>query len=530
MAPITRSRARKSLTQASLLVQKPNNKENHNKIITGKRAVGVGVPHVENNRRIIRKSSSLIPSYGGNVGDDVLAHIFTYLPTRILVQLSVMSKRFKNTWRYCRNLLFGNEFYRKLHNRTEFIDVVTRIMDNHIGENIDTLQILMDPTDKEHRLTHWIKIALNKGVKVLDLDCDLSLNIFKFHHSLLDSETLRVLKLKYCKFSLPSRLRLRSAAGLGFITTLVLRKVVFCEFTVYRIMKHCVNLESLDMTDCSGPSVIRIMTHDDNFKFKSLKVGNSMDMFYIDVNCPNLESLHYSGSVLQGIRILMNNDPPTSKLKDVMLNFSTPRTGITPYYYVEKILHLNLYNVSTLTITSTVMEGACAKMRNGSFGSLDFCLWHLKELQVFMDYTTFCNAVDIADFVGKCPSLQKLFLDVNNFNLIPDLYYELHQKPFIESFSTIFENLKVMKLKGFKFLNQEIDLVRMFLKRSPEMEEMILVYPKNKDHMNMYIDPGNEVIFNRLFQDWKCSPKIQIIAQENAKDKTISPTHVRKWY
>ncbi|XP_062086932.1 putative FBD-associated F-box protein At1g61330 [Humulus lupulus] len=502
MAPTTRQ----SKSQTSLLSQKPETK------------ISKKVPAVR--RRNPRK---LVPSFG-NVEEDVLAHIFTYLPPRKLVQLSVMSKRFKETWRYCRNLVFGNDFYRRLSNRDEFVDVINHIMDSHIGEVIDSFHILMDPTDEDKSLSRWIKKALEKGTKVLDLDFDISLKPFAFPYVLMDSKFLRTVRLKYCIVTLPPVTT--PVKGLRFLTTLVLRKVHITDFTIRRIFKNCWNLETLDMSECNGASHISFSTHC-NKRFKTLKVGNCSELFYVDVDCPTLLSLHYSGT-LQGLRIL--NNPRTSKLDDVMLNFEAPRTGITPHYLVERLLTHNISTVSVLTITSTVLEGATARMRNGVFASLNLCLWNLKELQVFMDNTSFCNGVDIADFVGKCPRLEKLFVDINNVNFAGDLYWQLHQKPFIDTFSTVFQNLKVMKVKGFKFLGQEIEMVRLFLRRSFQMEEMILVYPKNKDQIIHDIEPSNDAVFSGLFQNWKASPKVQILVRENSSDKTISAKHLRKWY
>lgn len=47
-----------------------------------------------------------------------------------------------------------------------------------------------------------------------------------------------------------------------------------------------------------------------------------------------------------------------------------------------------------------------------------YCLCNLEELQLFVDGSLICNAYDIASFIGFCPSLQRLFIDVGQFTVI----------------------------------------------------------------------------------------------------------------
>ena len=59
-----------------------------------------------------------------------------------------------------------------------------------------------------------------------------------------------------------------------------------------------------------------------------------------------------------------------------------------------------------------------ARVRDGVFGNFRFCLWNLKELQLFMDITSFVNLGDIASFIEKCPRIEKLFIDVSIYRCI----------------------------------------------------------------------------------------------------------------
>lgn len=106
-------------------------------------------------------------------------------------------------------------------------------------------------------------------------------------------------------------------------------------------------------------------------------------------------------------------------------------------------------------------------------------------------------------------------------------YWELHQGPFLESLPSFIHCLKFVKLRGFRFLKHEIEMVRYFLKRTLQLEYMVLVFPKNG---NIDITTLDVAIFGQLFRTWKISPKAQILVFEHWNDDSISPLHSKVWY
>lgn len=117
---------------------------------------------------------------------------------------------------------------------------------------------------------------------------------------------------------------------------------------------------------------------------------------------------------------------------------------------------------------------------------------------------------------------------MNDYNFdCGSAYWELHQKPSLEAFTTFFHALKFIKLRGFKFVKHEIEMVRFFLKRSPHLQVMALLFPKNG---NVEIQPSDASVYGRLFRSWKASQEAQILVYEHWNDTTIPPMHLRIWY
>lgn len=63
-----------------------------------------------------------------------------------------------------------------------------------------------------------------------------------------------------------------------------------------------------------------------------------------------------------------------------------------------------------------MVKGLTTRIRDGAFRDIKFCFWNLKEFQLFMEGTSYCNLFDIASFLKNCPSLENLFIDVSIFN------------------------------------------------------------------------------------------------------------------
>ncbi|KAH7545916.1 hypothetical protein FEM48_Zijuj01G0144900 [Ziziphus jujuba var. spinosa] len=462
-------------------------------------------PH--NLPHILRAATDLINGANNrnsfNLPDDIIENIFSFLPIKHGVKIGVVSKRFKTSWLFSRKLLFDRDFARPL-SRHDFISIVNRVFDSHMGSKIQCLRLYFDPTGSEFMVLNWIKKSTEKGVEELDLDFLQARDPFNLPWNFLDVESVRILKLWYCVINFPTQLK-----GLRLLSTVILRKVDLNQTLIETLIQHCALLETLDLTQCDGIRELKVLAGTLK-RFKVLKVGNCFDMFKIDIDSPTLRSLYYHGPV----RDLKVANP--SQLKDVMLNF-TPSKGFIRSSQVENLVS-DISRITLFTTTSTFLEGLTTRIREGVFRDLHYCFWNLKEFQLFMEGASYCNLCDIASFLAKCPRIEKLFIDLNEFSFECGLYWELHQKQLLDKYSAFFYCLKFIKVKGFKFQKHELELVRYFLGKALLLKTLVLVFPRNGRVTT--INPPEIPIYNSLFLSWKVSPNAKIVIYEHFNDRS----------
>jgi len=106
-------------------------------------------------------------------------------------------------------------------------------------------------------------------------------------------------------------------------------------------------------------------------------------------------------------------------------------------------------------------------------------------------------------------------------------YWELHQKPKLENFDHYFDRLKFIKLKGFKFLQSELQLVKILLNKATHLEALILVSPKSV-RIKLWRADGPK--YSHLFYSWKASPEVKIVLFEHTADRSlVHPSHSKDW-
>jgi len=103
----------------------------------------------------------------------------------------------------------------------------------------------------------------------------------------------------------------------------------------------------------------------------------------------------------------------------------------------------------------------------------------------------------------------------------------LHQKPKLDKLDHYFDRLKYIKLKGFKFLQSELQLVKILLSKATHLEALILVTPKN-GRIKLWRADGPK--YSHLFDSWKASPEVKIVLFEHTADRSlVRPSHSKDW-
>ncbi|XP_062026731.1 putative FBD-associated F-box protein At1g61330 [Rosa rugosa] len=202
-----------------------------------------------------------------DVHSDLVEEIFTHLPIRQCVQIGMVAKEFRGTWRKCRNLDFGRDFAATQPHRLAYSAAVDHAIESHHKEGkIKTLQLCFDPSDVEFLLEKWVRKSVKKGVEELDLD------IFQATVSFCVPTNAEEAKLKELKLYYSVIHMLFNLKALVSLTTLVLRQVDLTDLIIEVVFKNCVHLETFDMADCYG---VRNMKVKANNRFKVLMVGDT---------------------------------------------------------------------------------------------------------------------------------------------------------------------------------------------------------------------------------------------------------------
>ncbi|KAK4271430.1 hypothetical protein QN277_020130 [Acacia crassicarpa] len=444
------------------------------------------------------------PAVPPQLNEDILDYLFSFLPIKEAVQVGTVSRRFKNTWHLNQMLLFGPDFAR--FNQKELVDVVERVFRFNRTPEIQAFCLHIDPRGIEVLINNWLGICALKRIKELELEFSQP---FLLESHYLNITTLQTLKLTYCEIQMPQML-----TGLKFLNILVLARLTLTENQLQTLLSNCKLLNTLDISVCFGLEVMNICVKDNN-NFKTLKIAYCAGLEDLNINVPSLKSIFYRGAV---IRIQFEKALP---LKEAYFKFF-PSRGYLLSHKVD-LLVIDLYYVTVLTVTSAFIEPLAPRMRNGVYREVFFRLAKVRELQILMEGGMFCNPHDIAVFLKSCPTLETLFIDLNSYIFECGLYWKLNEKPLLDNFQYGFHRLRFVKLTGFKFAEYEIELVKVLLQKSVNLETMVFILPS--DHRTLLDRPSDAIYYNQLFRSWIVSPIAKIFLYEHSNDETMAPSH-----
>ncbi|KAA8524483.1 hypothetical protein F0562_010906 [Nyssa sinensis] len=257
--------------------------------------------------------------------DSVLVHILSFLPTKDAVQ-TVLVPPFRHLWTNVHTLSFDvcsyhdcdsfesfddddsgptydKRFLGLMHN-VLILHERSTIHEFHLrfhfslyyssGESGLEESILQNYVSKERRMaseiSSWIRFAMRKKVKVLDLDLNGCCYIYETAHYTLPNIVLRSgylteLKLAACDIKPLGQIHLNS------LKTLSLQEVMLSEKTMDEILCGCPLLENLSLMDCYGFSKLNFTSPNIKKLMLILRVNEPR----LKISCPNLVSLEIAG-------------------------------------------------------------------------------------------------------------------------------------------------------------------------------------------------------------------------------------------
>ncbi|GFQ01812.1 putative fbd-associated F-box protein at1g61330 [Phtheirospermum japonicum] len=418
------------------------------------------------------------------MADDVVETIFSYLPIKKLFALAVLSRRYRFSWRCCRNLSFDKNFAKNL-SRDEFKIIVDNFFRHRLNSSADRFCLYFDVTDETNIVVNWIQQAICLGIKELELDFTLSKTKFMLSYNLINVASIEIMKLVNCEIDdLPL-----DPNGLCNLRVLTFENVRANPMVIQAILINCLALKTLQFIRCGSNRDLNICAQ--NLKrFETLVVKDCHGVESITIDAPTLSSFHYHGKICQ-----FNFQSDLSLLNDVILDIAHPR-GFQRIPRIKDVA-ISLAFVKTLTISSIFLE-------------------------LVVTAESYLNPSDVAIFLKKCPYVERVFIDLAPNAFGHSLYWEFQGRNYLSECITIFPFLSSVKLKGFTMKELPMMMGKFFLRNAIHLQHLVLVKAKNFNSSD---------IFTPDCLRWGISSSANIEIYDYRRDTSIiTPEHLKDVY
>ncbi|XP_019158164.1 PREDICTED: putative FBD-associated F-box protein At1g61330 [Ipomoea nil] len=269
--------------------------------------------------------------------DEIFISVLSRLPLKEATATAILSRRWRNLWKSIAGLDFNGEttlggraiYPRSLNTeRNKYINWVNRVIRQHNGPAIIAFKISFDLGKGSKSATdNWIKVALSKKVKRLELD------LLGYDASIREA---------MCNYTFPSKLftSRQSNTGLRFLTVLSLRCVNVSEQVLESFLLHCPLLEFLSL-QCSR-CLVNVKVVGPALKLNSLEILFCLGLKTIELQDTTLSSFCYLGPA---VTFIFKNVP---KLEEVSVGMG--RSGIENNVFGQLDCCFNQLELLTLVI------------------------------------------------------------------------------------------------------------------------------------------------------------------------------------
>ncbi|KAL0354153.1 UNVERIFIED_CONTAM: putative F-box/FBD/LRR-repeat protein [Sesamum angustifolium] len=409
--------------------------------------------------------------------DDILHHVFFFLPIKSIARTSVLSKRWKNLWYSFPDLDFTtvntlsndsivmSSTVRKrarsyVLKGAEFVDQILSLLEKHSDIRVLRFRAFLSFS----RLVGLIRHAVKHNVQELDVEVSTS-DYFNFPRSVINSATLRALRLKswHPGFRLPPLEIMK--AGFRSLSLLSLsRAILHDQPTLVNLftdssfpllkklhldacygLKHlrveCPALEDLNLENCFQLEHLEINVQ----KLERLKVSGCFDAYSIStrlmIEAPTLQIMSWSYNAITEECILQN----LTSLHEVVVGFLLLQEDLSS----AKVQSVSNFLTGISCCHSLTLESPCIEIlsKNNEITGVSLCPFNkLKSLD--NGTRTYGNR----QAQGKNDTGES-----QTQSLKPFLYH-----------------LKVVKIHGFTECANDISLVKFFLKNGKVLQEVFL--------------------------------------------------------
>nr|DAD35985.1 TPA_asm: hypothetical protein HUJ06_006625 [Nelumbo nucifera] len=431
----------------------------------------------------------------GNVGEgcdrisdlpeSILHHILSFLPARYAVRTSILSRRWQHLWYYVSILDFDDDLLSddgiNEDLKCKYMDFVDKVLVLHSSLNLYRVRLPCGDCDAS-RVDTWIRAAINREVKELSLFISPTVE-FTLPCCLFTCESLEVLTLHLDD----SVLYLPTSIFLPGLKIVNLMSVIFLDGkSADEFFSNCPALESLVMMCCD------IMTsgflHISAPKLKSLSIcggHNGLIHSKIKVSTPSLVSIKYDCYTAQDY--LVENTP---NLIDACIklqaNFGQNTVNSVHGYLANKFLR-QLFMVEVLKLSDSSIE--IISRVHDLFDHLP-TFNNLKRLILTTGYCKI-HLMAVTFLFQRSPKLEYLQIKIDHCLHVYD-DQERWESNSLDLLCPL-DHLKTVEIKCFEGRDNELELVKFFLKNAEVLKQITVVATPNLSE-----DLGKQMEISRM--------------------------------
>ncbi|AAC83034.1 putative F-box/FBD/LRR-repeat protein [Arabidopsis thaliana] len=323
-----------------------------------------------------------------NLPESLICQIMLNIPTKDVVKSSVLSKRWRNLWRYVPGL---NVEYNQFLDYNAFVSFVDRFLALDRESCFQSFRLRYDCDEEERTISNvkrWINIVVDQKLKVLDvLDYTWGNEEVQIPPSVYTCESL--VSLKLCNVILPNP----KVISLPLVKVIELDIVKFSNALVLeKIISSCSALESLIISRSSVDdiNVLRVSSRS-LLSFKHIgNCSDGWDELEVAIDAPKLEYLNISDHSTAKFKMKNSGSLVEAKINIIFNMEELPHPNDRPKRKMIQDFLAEISSVKKLFISSHTLEVihdlGCELplFRNLSSLHIDFEDHTLKMLSTFL--------------------------------------------------------------------------------------------------------------------------------------------------
>ncbi|KAG0515757.1 hypothetical protein BDA96_10G305700 [Sorghum bicolor] len=452
--------------------------------------------------------------------DELRMHILTHLSLKNAIRTGALARGWRDLWKrrwaHCASL--------EVHLRSR----------NDLRRELDTMEseprprrrldrfslIVRISTLKASELRRFLNYTAECGVEDLHVKTLRSTTASKLNfHLPLSSPALACLSLSEITVSMFYKDTLRPFHALKVIR---LVSVFFrCREAFGEMMALCPSLLTLDLRSCkcigNGWEFDRLPPN-----LRSLTIADCGRITSLDfVRVPSLRSFRYSGW-FSNLPLSIPRDAVLSDLYIQLYDSVTMKEWNIDK--LRKSLPKDLSSLNILTICYKALMGAYFSSADGASAQLpNFNLHSLKELHLLMLGMKAVNLSSLYLFLKtfQCPNLERLFVQFPDYKYVPieGSIDQVWEEPPEDGL----DNLVMVKVMGFNWNPDEVQLVTFLLKKARSLHKLLIV-SRNVTPVDSHGAPEADIL---LLKEALVNGKIMLITSDNAATQPYHEAYIK---